>query len=636
VFLRLVGFALVSTFLAGSLDAQTPITHQAVLTGYRVTYVSFCASGDRQDSETTHPPGTVVITYQRVCQGTSAKVEYRVTAPAVLGGGRLENGGRDLRFDTPFLIDATVKADLAVARATSTQVGIAIPSYDYTRLGGSCPEYAPVNRPFEGTTSITATVNCVRNPVRGFRTGDPVADFSVSTIANAALSKASDVVAQNPLVQVDVYANYIIRPVPGPFCGFHLESVKTDGPNPPDVTVRKKNAVDAIPATPPQTLCEGDYVFVGFDSSAVITIVQGSRNLGTLVMSEVSQLQLNFFLTLDLPAVQIRLDKGVIDATVPTSTPLFPPRWEVVTPSGTAGVRGTIFTVRHDPASAATTVSVQEGQVEVSGASAPFPPTTPSGLPLTLGPGQRVRVTAAAAEPVGVNPAIGVGGVVDAASYRPVLARGGIASVFGSNFVSAVIPAATVPLPLELGGTSVRVDGIRVPLFFVSPTQVNFQLPTTAPLNGQVSIVVANDGAPSPAQTVAVQSYAPGIFTYVRTAGVIDPIVIHLDGTLITPQSAAAPGESVVMFATGIGDLTNLPQTNQRAPISPLAESRTEPIVTIGGASAQVLFTGLTPGFIGLVQINLTIPADVQPGNAPLGVSFGSSVSQPGLTLAIR
>ena len=92
----------------------------------------------------------------------------------------------------------------------------------------------------------------------------------------------------------------------------------------------------------------------------------------------------------------------------------------------------------------------------------------------------------------------------------------------------------------------------------------------------------------------------------------------------------------MVIYATGVGDLTDPPLTNQRALVTPLAKSRILPDVTVGGVPAQVLFAGPTPGYIGLIQINVTVPAGAPTGNAALVVKFGTAASQPGLALAVR
>ncbi len=109
--------------------------------------------------------------------------------------------------------------------------------------------------------------------------------------------------------------------------------------------------------------------------------------------------------------------------------------------------------------------------------------------------------------------------VVNGASFHPTGAPGAIMTIFGANFSDAVYTgSATYPLPTALGKTSVSVDGIPAPLYYVSPTQINFQMPSTVlPSGGNV---VVNNGAPgfraSLPDEAALHSVDPGIF---ETAG---------------------------------------------------------------------------------------------------------------------
>ena len=182
-------------------------------------------------------------------------------------------------------------------------------------------------------------------------------------------------------------------------------------------------------------------------------------------------------------------------------------------------------------------------------------------------------------------------GVVSGASFMSFLARGAIASIFGSLLSGGTVSAETVPLPTMLGGTRVLVNGIAAPLFFVSPAQINFQIPFETPVQRNVSIVVERGGRRTLAATVAVVDYAPEIFIYQRTPIDADPIIVHLDGSLVTPGKPAVANEVLIAYATGVGGLDNAPATGAPAPASPLATSRLTPSITVGRAPAQPLFT---------------------------------------------
>jgi uncharacterized protein (TIGR03437 family) len=225
-------------------------------------------------------------------------------------------------------------------------------------------------------------------------------------------------------------------------------------------------------------------------------------------------------------------------------------------------------------------------------------------------------------------PAISEGGAVNAASYAPQLAPGGIASLFGENFASAEAEAGAVPLPREMGGVRVFVEGVEAPLFYVSPRQINFQTPFET-TEGPVAVVVERDGVPSAVMEAAVQRNAPGIFTYQPLEGTAAAVITHLDGAVVTPASPARAGEALVVYATGVGGLLNPPATGESALADPLAFSTIDPSVTVGGLDAKVLFAGLAPDYVGLVQINVQLPG-VLPAGAELELvaRFGPDATQ--------
>jgi uncharacterized protein (TIGR03437 family) len=235
-----------------------------------------------------------------------------------------------------------------------------------------------------------------------------------------------------------------------------------------------------------------------------------------------------------------------------------------------------------------------------------------------------------------VPPQITSGGIVNAASFKAPLARCGLATVFGTNLADTQTSASSLPLPTTLGGAQVMVNGVAAPLIFVSPGQVNFQVPCEAPLNGAVGVYVTSSGGSSPAQSATIAPYAPGVFTYARTATAVDPIIVHLDNSLVTPDKPANPGEFLIVYATGVGNLNHLPVTGAASPASPLSAAVDLPSVTVGSAAASASFAGLTPGMVGLVQINIQLPSAYPAGSSlPLVVSFAGAAS-PAVNLAVQ
>jgi uncharacterized protein (TIGR03437 family) len=224
-------------------------------------------------------------------------------------------------------------------------------------------------------------------------------------------------------------------------------------------------------------------------------------------------------------------------------------------------------------------------------------------------------------------PAISSGGVVDAAGFRPTLAPGSLASLFGVELTTTTAAAQGLPLPTSLIGVRVQVNGVDAPLLFVSPKQINFQVPFEV-AEGAASVVALLGEQQSPGEPAAVAEFAPGMFVNPATG---EPIVQrHPDGALITALNPAKPGDILILYMTGIGGLDNPPATGAPATDSPLASATVTPTVTVGGVEVEVLFAGLAPGFVGLGQINIELPAGLPQGTPlTLVIRFGENESHP-------
>ena len=117
----------------------------------------------------------------------------------------------------------------------------------------------------------------------------------------------------------------------------------------------------------------------------------------------------------------------------------------------------------------------------------------------------------------------------------------------------------------------------------------------------------------------------PGVFTQDGTEGSI----LHLDYSPVTAANPAMTGETVQIFTTGLGAVINQPATGAAAPGGPnLAKTLVQPAVSMGGVTANVSFSGLAPGFVGLFQLNVAIPAGVPSGNADLIVAMNGISSK--------
>ena len=254
------------------------------------------------------------------------------------------------------------------------------------------------------------------------------------------------------------------------------------------------------------------------------------------------------------------------------------------------------------------------------------------------------RAAAVLDDPAG-NVRIFPGGIVSSSGFhRPlVVSPGSDPSLFGEGLADGVIVADTVPLPLELGGVSVELNGILAPLIFVSPNQINFQTPWELQADTKATVVVRNNGDESLPAKVFIAPFNPGIFTTTQTGSGQAAILIAGTRSVAAPEgsipgAATRPvkiGEFISIFATGLGAVDNRPITGDSSPAGPLARTKTNPVVTIGGVEAGLTFSGLAPGFVGLYQVNAKIAAGTPVGDAVELVVSSGLVPSNAVTIAV-
>jgi uncharacterized protein (TIGR03437 family) len=216
-------------------------------------------------------------------------------------------------------------------------------------------------------------------------------------------------------------------------------------------------------------------------------------------------------------------------------------------------------------------------------------------------------------------------GVVNGASFAPIttqVAPGEIITLFGTGIGPATAATASAPFPTTLGGVQVLINGIAAPVYDVRAGQISAVVPYTAPSDGSLlKIQVVNNGAPSNIVNAYSGLSSPGAFMINGFSGAI----IHpSDGSIVTTANPAKVGETVAMFLTGLGPVTGNVAAGSAAPTNPLATVQFPVFISVDGAPATVLFSGLAPGFGGLYQVNFTIPAGTQPGDAAIGIETTS------------
>ncbi|MDQ6758803.1 MAG: hypothetical protein M3Z32_02915 [Acidobacteriota bacterium] len=223
------------------------------------------------------------------------------------------------------------------------------------------------------------------------------------------------------------------------------------------------------------------------------------------------------------------------------------------------------------------------------------------------------------------------------------LAPRSIATLFGVNLsggtaVSDIAP----PLPFTLGGLSLDLADNAVPVFFVSPGQVNFQVPFVAVTTATAYPLVIRQGALSTTIMVTLVPYAPALFTANAQGTGQASALIAGTASLAAPAGQfpgsrpVKKGESISLYCTGLGDVRNRPVLGAPSPSSPLATTLSPAIVSIGGVDAPVSFAGLAPNFVGLYQVNAQVPAGTGSGPAVKVVLTIGGVASNTATIAVE
>jgi len=223
------------------------------------------------------------------------------------------------------------------------------------------------------------------------------------------------------------------------------------------------------------------------------------------------------------------------------------------------------------------------------------------------------------------GPTIVSNGVVSSASFQPAISPGSLATIAGSNLATSTTPGAAAPLPTTLAEASVSVNGKAAPLLYASPTQINFQVPWETAI-GNATVIVTVDGTTSAPATVPVTASAPGIFFTSSGAAIVQNFTSS-GYSLNSPSNPAHGGSVIVAYLTGSGPVTPAVPDGAATPSTGLVQTTTQPTVTIGGMPAQVQFSGLSPGFVGLLQLNITVPSGLTTGSYPMVVKIGGQTS---------
>jgi uncharacterized protein (TIGR03437 family) len=213
-----------------------------------------------------------------------------------------------------------------------------------------------------------------------------------------------------------------------------------------------------------------------------------------------------------------------------------------------------------------------------------------------------------------------VAAATNAADPSAALSPGSIFSVWGSGLADGTSAAGATPLPKLLGNVCLYVNATPVPLFFVSPGQINAQLPFNVP--SVASLTVSSTGGQSSPFGIQVESIGPAIFKSSSGA----PVIIRtVDGKMISNSTPIHLNEVLNIYMTGLGAVTSPMNAGDAGPSNPPVTTSGFPAITLGGASIFTLWSGLAPGLVGVYQVNAQVPFHHIPtgDKIPLTISLG-------------
>lgn len=227
--------------------------------------------------------------------------------------------------------------------------------------------------------------------------------------------------------------------------------------------------------------------------------------------------------------------------------------------------------------------------------------------------------------------------VTDAATFMPGMPYyGSLASIFctGLKGVGGIQAAKAYPLPFEIAGVSVTVNGATAPLLAVADLgtyqQINIQVPGLQDGTSQI-LQVSQFG-----QTGQMQFQSPTAWGVFFTDSLDYAIVQHTDYSLVTPDHPARPGETLIAYATNLDSfayVSHAPNIGYPAEADPLPALfpsqvgnglRIAPFIVVNGTAAEILYSGLTPGSVGVFQVNFRLPEIMPNGDAILTAVRGT------------
>jgi uncharacterized protein (TIGR03437 family) len=226
-------------------------------------------------------------------------------------------------------------------------------------------------------------------------------------------------------------------------------------------------------------------------------------------------------------------------------------------------------------------------------------------------------------------------GVVNGASFQPGISPGSWFAIYGTNFLAQTASWTIVndALPITLGGISVSVGGQPAYVEYVSPTQINALAPSVPA--GSVPVIVTNSIGTSQTVNAQLSAEAPAFFQWGDYA-----VATHQDYSYAVKNGTftglttvpAAPGDVIILWGTGFGPTSPAVPAGIETPSATIYNTATLVSVKVGSQNVTVYGAALAPGFAGLYQVAIQIPAGLANGDYPV-VAAINGVSSPATTL---